>query len=126
MTVGTAVDLEALAAAIAAKDVASAVALFAEDVELEVVDERNRPGTPFRARGREAMAFALTDATEGLQHRITAAVADGARGDHAGLHIPDRPAGGREHHARAPRRPDHAGAHRPGLGRVGRPPAGVR
>jgi ketosteroid isomerase-like protein len=79
MTVGTGLDLDALRAAIAAKDVASAVALFAEDVELEVVDERNRPGTPFRARGREAMTFALTDATEGLQHRITAAVADGER-----------------------------------------------
>src|SRR5687767_2653575 len=79
MTVGTAFDLAALRAAIEAKDVASATAHFAEDAELVVIDQRNPPAHPHRAQGREAIASALTDATEGLQHRVTAAVADGER-----------------------------------------------
>jgi ketosteroid isomerase-like protein len=84
MSTTTTFDVDALARAIEAQDVEGQLALFAEDAELEIVDQDNPPARPSRARGHDEIRAVLEDvAKRDMTHRVTHAYSNGDGGGYS-------------------------------------------
>src|SRR3954463_1364843 len=73
-------DLDALSRSIEERDVATQLALFADNAELVGYDKDHPPASPQSARGKEEIGKVLADVfSRDMKHRVFGAVVNGDR-----------------------------------------------